>query len=303
MLKRLLPLLFLGILGISLFSCKPKVKVKPIAEFQISNQQPRVGDTVVFTCESNNYDKLSWNFGDGSQSEEKNPVHIYKEAASELYVTLKVIKGSDTAVNGDLKISVFALNDTIVRPDTLVLAKGMAAKKDSVKKTSTIVIWPVTVTAGEKIGYTTNADIPFIVDFGGKSTSEAKAGEIIFDEAGQYVIKLTDKASGAVLDKKTVTILEKVDDGKYSSWLTDLANSKLSLTQKGILRNKVYSYCLNNGEVPVTGQETLSFKDFVSKIIIEANPYQTVSITVKIQLNANKKISGIQLETYVKKDI
>jgi PKD repeat protein len=303
-LYKLLPVFILVLLGIALFSCKPKVKEKPSAEFSPNKRQVNVGDTVRFKYELNNYDKLSWDFGDSSYSEEKNPVHVYKKADS-YWVTFKVIKGSDTAVNADLKISVLASNDSTSVSDTLAKGNELTAKGDSVRKKGSVTVWPSIVFPGEKTRYTATAEVPFIMDLGGKSKSEAKGGEIMFDEIGQYLIKLTDKTTGAVLDKKTVSVIEKIEDAKFSSWLEDLANDNLTRPQKEMLRNKIYGYCLKNGEIPVTGgsQESDTFKDFVSNIIIESSPYQKVTIAVRIQFNSFKKISSVQLDTYVKKEI
>jgi PKD repeat protein len=278
--------------------------VLPVADFSSDKRQVNVGDTIRFTYESTNYDKLSWDFGDGTFSEEKNPTHIYN-TADVFYITFKVIKGTDTVVNDNLKILVSSSKEASIRRDSTAVAKEVPVKKDSVVKAAapTIVITPVTVYTGDKISYKTNADKPVTIDLGGKSTSEAKAGEVVFDEVGQYVIKLTDKASGTLLDKKTVNVLEKIDDTRLSAWLTDLSNDKLSRSEKTALSKKIYGYCLNNGEIPMTGKETGLFKEFVTKIIFEANPYDKGTVVVTLQMNANKKISSVQLVTYERKAI
>jgi hypothetical protein len=53
----------------------------------------------------------------------------------------------------------------------------------------------------------------------------------------------------------------------------------------------------------MTGKETGLFKEFVTKIIFEANPYDKGTVVVTLQMNANKKISSVQLVTYERKAI
>ena len=291
-------------LGIGLNSCRPKVKEKPIADFSPDKRQFTVGDTVRFKNLSKNFDKISWDFGDGSYSTELNPIHIYNKKGI-FNPMIKAAKGNQ-ADSMDLKIVIEASTEPIVRRDSIVAGKEAPAKKDTVKKSPVIVIWPVIAYTGDVIGYSTKAINPVVWDFGGKSTSESTIGQVSFAEVGQYVVKLIDKASGKVFDTKTIKILEQVDDNKFSKWLTSLANKTVSGTEEKEQRDlsiKVCSYCLNNGEIPIGGKETGSFKDFVRKIVIESNPYELVSITVKIQLNPNKKISSVQLVTYDKKTV
>jgi PKD repeat protein len=171
-------------------------------------------------------------------------------------------------------------------------------------KPVTITIWPPTAYVDDKITYSTNAVQPIVWDFAGETSEETK-GEVFFDRPGQHTITLSDKATGELLKTKTITILEKLDDIKFSSWLSDLANNKLSRNEKKELSKKVYSYCQNNGDIPITGSDISSglFKDFVIDLQIKANPYELVTINANFQLNSNKKISGVQLVTYNKKDI
>jgi PKD repeat protein len=180
---------------------------------------------------------------------------------------------------------------------------SLPAVKEPPGKTASIIISSLAFYTDDLINYSTKATDPVQWDLGGKSTSENTSGQISFSDAGKYVIKLMDKASGKVLDTRTISIIEKVDDSKFSAWLMDLANNKLSRTEKTARSILVYSYCLNNGEIPIGGEETGSFKDFVRKIMIESNPYEAVDISVNLQFNANKKISSVQLVTYRKRAI
>jgi PKD repeat protein len=350
-------------------SCKPKPKEVLTPEFSVNKKYPDIGDTIRFKNESKNYKKLTWDFGDGTTSEEPNPVHIYKKAGT-FSAKIRVDNGKE-AKEYATKITVLAANVTIVLPDTIVVGKEILfktsgsekynwkvdsivvaqntetikqifkkegshkveilnpstnssvdlkeiaalpliakiepAKKEPVKtepakKTAAIVNFPTTAYTGDMIDYSTNSNDAVVWDFGGKDKSETNAGKISFNEVGKFVVKLIDKASGNVLDAKTINIIEKFDDGRFSSWLTDLANSKLSRSEKTNLSIKVYSYCLNDGEIPVGGMESGSFKDFVRKLMIEANTYETITVTVSSVINpTNKKVTSVQVLKYDKK--
>ncbi|MBK8954499.1 MAG: peptidylprolyl isomerase [Saprospiraceae bacterium] len=60
--------------------------------FQIRQNQVKMPAEVQFECQTENFDRLEWNFGDGKTSAEKNPKHRYLKSG--IYnVQLKVIKG------------------------------------------------------------------------------------------------------------------------------------------------------------------------------------------------------------------
>jgi PKD repeat protein len=184
-----------------------------------------------------------------------------------------------------------------------LIVKSESVLPEAAKKVVSITKFPSIVFTGDMIDYATNATDPVLWDFGGKSSSEKTSGQTSFTDEGQYLVKLMDKSSRKILDQKSITVKLIVDDNKFSEWLMQIANNKLSSSEKNSVANTIYSYCLNNGEIPISGMETGSFKDFMRKIRIEANPYETVSISVKVQFNQNKKISGIQLVTFVKNPI
>jgi PKD repeat protein len=53
---------------------------KPEADFTWSPESPKAGQEVKFTNLSSNAKSYSWNFGDMSIGNDKNPTHIYKNA-------------------------------------------------------------------------------------------------------------------------------------------------------------------------------------------------------------------------------
>lgn len=86
---------FIGLLVFGLlFSCS-KEETTVEACFNISNIIPKTDESIKFTNCSKNYDKVEWDFGDGSSSTISDPSHSYDKSG--IYkVTLKVYKGSDS---------------------------------------------------------------------------------------------------------------------------------------------------------------------------------------------------------------
>lgn len=71
---------------------------KPVPDFGYSPAAPRVGESVQFTdISSNGPTSWSWNFGDGLQSTQKNPTHVYANAGTyTVYMTANNAAGSGT---------------------------------------------------------------------------------------------------------------------------------------------------------------------------------------------------------------
>ncbi len=67
------------LLFISLMACEPAVKfeTKPIARFEHESVNKGV---VNFTNLSSNYESSFWDFGDGSTSTERSPVHKFQKS-------------------------------------------------------------------------------------------------------------------------------------------------------------------------------------------------------------------------------
>ena len=67
-------LLFLLICIFLMISCKKE----PVADFSFSTST-KVGETIQFTNLSTNSDSYNWDFGDGSNSTEESPSHVYEK--------------------------------------------------------------------------------------------------------------------------------------------------------------------------------------------------------------------------------
>ncbi|HYW94492.1 MAG TPA: PKD domain-containing protein [Bacteroidales bacterium] len=78
--------------------CKKDEK-KPEAAFQVNPMDPQVNDEVRFTNQSKNANNYEWDFGDGSMSVDKDPVHKYQTPGiTEVVLKAVASSGSDTAV-------------------------------------------------------------------------------------------------------------------------------------------------------------------------------------------------------------
>lgn len=85
--KRLFYLLFA--IPVLLISCEDV----PEASFNVDDITPEVGQEVFFTNQSFNSENFEWNFGDGTYSNEPNPVHIYTGTGT-FQVELKAVSKS-----------------------------------------------------------------------------------------------------------------------------------------------------------------------------------------------------------------
>lgn len=74
--KRILYLF--GFLSIFLASCEKN----PTAGFFVNTTDPEIGQEVIFTNDSYNAESFEWDFGDGTYSEEVNPIHKYSVTGS-----------------------------------------------------------------------------------------------------------------------------------------------------------------------------------------------------------------------------
>src|SRR5688572_1653696 len=98
-LKTLTGYLILYILAIGLTSCKKKEPVaepaikSPVACYNSSTRLVKINDVVTFQNCSENFDRVEWNFGDGTSSTISEPSHIYDKRGI-FEAVLTVFKGS-----------------------------------------------------------------------------------------------------------------------------------------------------------------------------------------------------------------
>lgn len=75
---------------------KPQVE-PPTADFSADPTAVEVGGEVSFTADSENATSWEWDFGDGTTSEEQNPIHVYEEPGDyDVSLTATNDDGSET---------------------------------------------------------------------------------------------------------------------------------------------------------------------------------------------------------------
>ncbi len=115
-----LPKWIVILLSLIIFSCTKKVglnpvipeTVKPVSDsfacFTASKRYIGIGDSVLFTNCSQNYERLHWDFGDGFESALNSPNHVFK-------------------TKGLYKVSLTSITGTLTHKTTKTVASGMKA--------------------------------------------------------------------------------------------------------------------------------------------------------------------------------
>jgi PKD repeat protein len=130
----------------------------------------------------------NWDFGDGSTSNDQNPVHSYA-AAGKYNVTLQALGFGE---------------NTITKVVTVAASKPVTVKAPAAAFTTSISGRTVTFT-----DKSTNSPTSYLWDFGDKSsTSTSKNPKHTYSKAGKYTVSLTAKNSGGS-NKKTGTVTVK----------------------------------------------------------------------------------------------
>ncbi len=105
-----LKLLTLILSGIFIASCTKE----PVASFEVDKPTVNAGEEVGFTNTSKDGAKFEWKFGDGEQSTEKDPVHVYSTPGT-YEVELKVYSDNER------KFDVTGTTLTVIQPTYLVV--------------------------------------------------------------------------------------------------------------------------------------------------------------------------------------
>ena len=164
------------------------------ADFAYYPQNPTRTDYVYFSDKSTGASQWEWDFGDGGTSNEKNPVHQYKNIGT--YTVTLTVRGT---ING------IEQTDSISKQITVVNAPPIASF--SYEPLNPIVGEQITFDASssdDKDGYITN----YTWNFGDGSNAYGKHVIHVFNKEGNYNVKLTvidnDGASKSTL--KVVTV-------------------------------------------------------------------------------------------------
>jgi len=152
------------------------------AEFSWDPEEPETGENVSFYNESTGgADGWYWDFGDGSDSTDENPTHVF-DTAGAYDVTLEITRSIDDA--------------TIQVIHRVIVQDSLAAD----------FVWaPETPGVGEMVQFsdqsTGNPDV-WTWDFGDGSTSSETNPIHSFDEAGVYLVTMeVSRSSDGVIDE------------------------------------------------------------------------------------------------------
>lgn len=145
---------------------------EPLVSFELSDDTPAVGQTVVFTNNTTGSPPIlfEWDFGDGSPiSNAVNPVHVYDAP-------------------GDYTISLRAVNPTGESSATATVQVGYAPQAAF----ATHPAMPLPGQSVQFINQSTGAEpLTYLWDFGDGATSDKANPSHTYTEAGSYVVTLT----------------------------------------------------------------------------------------------------------------
>ena len=176
------------------------LNVAPDANFSFTPENPSTSDTIQFADESIDSDgfitNYTWNFGDGTTLQEKNPQHKYH------------------------KSGVYAVTLTVTDDSG---AKSTITKKITVSNTvptAEFFFIPEKASVGEKINFTdASSDDGEIIawhwDFGDGTASDKQNPQHSYKESGKYTVTLTvrDNDGGESTTTKTIEITSNSTPG------------------------------------------------------------------------------------------
>ncbi|QDA32314.1 PKD domain-containing protein [Thermococcus indicus] len=185
-------------------TCSANLKVlpneKPTALFSYSPAKIRAGEEVSFTDSSMDPDgsvaKWSWNFGDGSTSNERNPRHAYTNPGS--YTVMLTVE-DESGLKG-------------------TYYKEITVEPQNYPPTADFAFLPKEPKAGEEISFADKSYdrdgevVSWNWDFGDGSTSSEAEPVHVFERAGNYTVTLKVRDDGGGEDVRRITITVKPEE-------------------------------------------------------------------------------------------
>lgn len=161
------PLLFLVCTTLLIQGCR-----KPTANFTADKTEVEIGEVVTFTNISEDAAVYMWDFGDGTQSTQKNPTHVY-QAPGDYQVTLTSAK--------------YKNKKAIDAPAVMIKVKAPVAPLATFTASKTSAM------PGEVISFaaTDTAAEEFIWDFGDGGLSFSPEPTHVYQTGGTYTVSLT----------------------------------------------------------------------------------------------------------------
>ena len=185
--------------------------VNPVvqADFTFSPTNPNAGTSVQFTDKSTgNITSWSWNFGDGTTSTQKNPVHAYSTAGS-YNVTLTVSDGTTSnSMTQTISVKATIVADFSYSPSSPVVGQEVQFLDNS-QGTPTSWSW----------------------DFGDGAKGTVKNPTHTYSQAGTYTVKLTVSDGTNSSTKNTSLTVLASSKGVITSASCELADVKAAIAQ------------------------------------------------------------------------
>jgi PKD repeat protein len=240
------------------------VTVLPVADFSSNVTSGTIPLSVQFTDLSENATDWTWDFGDGTNSTEQNPMHTYTSAGSyTVNLTVSNADGSDSEVKtGYIKV-------TVPSPGKPVAA--FSASHSSGKT-------PLTVSFTDT---STGTPTKWKWSFGDGTTSVQQNPKHKYSAAGEYTVALTvtnAKGSNTVTKTEYIKIISKPVANFTSSVTSGKAplNVKFTDTSTGTASSWIWDF----------GDGSRSFVENPVHKYSKAGTY-TVSLTVKNAAGSN----------------
>jgi gliding motility-associated-like protein len=221
-----------------------KVGTEPVVDFTASKFDVCGSESVQFTDLSNPSDGWLWVFGDGETSEERNPVHIFRDTG---LVTI-----IHTAINNGCSKTVIKSNYIRVKPPVADMEYVIdCANKRTVRFTDLSILDP-------------NPAFPttYLWEFGdpGGSTSNLPNPQFTYPALGSYNVRLTVTQNGCSYTIMRGILLAQIVPVFTASKTTFCRNETIRITSQTPQPENIREYIWNIGTLPAI-RDTLPYID------------------------------------------
>ncbi len=219
-------------------------QINPKAAFSISADSGSAPLEVAFSDRSSGtIMSYKWNFGDGTESNLQNPVHIYNSTGKyEVVLTVIGPTGADKFSKPDA-ITVFGYDN-----ETNAIIEPFSADFSVSSKTGSA---PMTVSFLPEI---VSDDIQYLWDFGDQNTSYLKNPVHIYEKPGEYSVRLTILDENGNTDTKIKNSFILVSDSTpapnadFSTSMTEASiNTEIAFTDLSDGKISTYHWDFGDG--------------------------------------------------------
>lgn len=175
-------------------------------DFSYSPSNPKVGQKVTFTNQSDAGESWAWRFGDGTVSIQRNPTHIYTTAGS-YAVELMVDSNKSRYISHMIEVldsipSIYLAKDTIPQYTLFTIKASLYNPKSeevtyewSVDEEIFVPVWG-TLTSDSIVGYytefSTTTEIGLVITVGEKVTIDSRTITLVDNPAPELIMQAQD---------------------------------------------------------------------------------------------------------------